>query len=348
MRLEKFKVFEKIFSYKYIVFFLGMSFVFGCTSSAQEPTPPQQDKVEGCTDPKALNFNRDATSNNGSCVYEPVNLNPVTSKILPSVIHETSGLIFYKDSLITINDDTDTNLYIFSPSNTDSIRPISINGVQNIDWEEIQQDEHYIYIGDFGNNGKGNRQNLKIYRVKKSELENNPTPEVISFAYEMQTDFSPQPGNQTNFDCEGFIVTDHKIYLFTKEWVSNKTSVYELEKSPGNQTAVLKSTYNVQGLITGAAYVKDKNLIALSGYTQLLQPFIYLLYDYKNNDFFGGNVRRIDLNMMGYQVEGIATQDGLLYYITNEEFTLNALGLHIDQQLHQLDLTEYLSDYISQ
>lgn len=309
-----------------------------CVSSQQ---------IFGCTDTLAYNFNPNATDNNGTCSYSTTTIVPVTSVQLPLVMQETSGLIFFDDFLLTHNDDVDTNLYLFDVTNPTNFTTIPIPNVQNIDWEEISEDEEFIYIGDFGNNASGNRTNLRIYRIKKDDLQSNPIVDTISFSYDLQTDFSAQPGNSTNFDCEAFIVTENKIYLFTKEWITKKTSVYELDKNPGNHIAVFKEVFDVQGLITGATHFEDKKLIVLTGYTQLLQPFIYLLYDYNQTDFFSGNKRKLNLNMMFHQVEGIASMDGLNYYISNERFFNSQLNVLIEQQLHHLDLTNYLSRYLS-
>ncbi len=304
-------------------------------------------QIFGCTDTLAYNFNPNATDNNGTCSYSTTTIVPITSVQLPLVMQETSGLIFFDDFLLTHNDDIDTNLYLFDVTNPTNFTTIPIPNVQNIDWEEISEDEEFIYIGDFGNNASGNRTNLRIYRIKKDELQSNPIIDTISFSYDLQTDFSAQPGNSTNFDCEAFIVTENKIYLFTKEWITKKTSVYELDKNPGNHIAVFKEVFDVQGLITGATCFEDKKLIVLTGYTQILQPFIYLLYDYNQTDFFSGNKRKLNLNMMFHQVEGIASKDGLNYYISNERFVNAQINVLIEQQLHHLDLTNYLYRYLS-
>jgi len=137
------------------------------------------------------------------------------------------------------------------------------------------------------------------------------------------------------------IVSDNAIYLFTKQWVSHKTTVYSLPKVPGNYTAALQGNYDVQGLITGATYISDKKLIVLSGYSSTVQPFIYLLYDFTGNDFFSGNKRKVLIDNPFHQVEGIATTDGLTYHVTNEQL----LQLGIQPKLNTYDLTEYLQIY---
>lgn len=302
-------------------------------------------QISGCTDPLAQNYNSKAQINNGSCSYKTLKLKPEYSKQLSDSIHETSGLIAFKNLLWTHNDDHDKTIY-----GLDSLgkikRKIILNDVENHDWEEITQDDLHLYIGDFGNNYSGNRKDLKILKIeKKSFLEEKPKIETISFSYSDQTDFSPSKPNKTDFDCEAFIVSKDSIYLFTKQWNSSKTSIYSLPNQAGSQIAKLKSTLDTQGLVTGATYLENKKLIVLCGYTKLGKPFLYLLYDFKNQDFVSGNKRRIGLRLPFHQIEGIATKDGLHYFLTNESLVRKPV-INVPQQIHYFDLSALLNFYI--
>ena len=176
-------------------------------------------------------------------------------------------------------------------------------------------------------------------------MSGSPRIDSISFSYSTQTDFNAAGANNTNFDCEAFIVSADSIYLFTKEWISLKTSLYVLPKTSGEHIAEFRASLNTEGLITGASWLEQKRLIAICGYSTLLQPFIYLLYDFSGDDFFGGNKRKISLNLPFHQIEGIATEDGLSYYVSNERFS-NQL-ITVEQKLHKLDLSAFLHGYIS-
>ena len=218
----------------------------------------------GCTDPLASNYNHLAAQNDGSCVYSAATISAGTSVQLPAIMQETSGLIFWNNRLWTHNDDSDINLYAFDTNAVNIFEAYALTGTANIDWEEISQDSAYIYVGDFGNNVNGNRTNLKILRIEKNTLLTHaPIIDTIAFAYANQTDFSPTGGNNTDFDCEAFIVTTDSIYLFTKQWVSQKTALYVLPKTPGNHLAQYKTTLDVQGLVTGAVYLENANLVVL-------------------------------------------------------------------------------------
>jgi hypothetical protein len=301
-------------------------------------------QVSGCTDSKANNFNPLATVNNGTCTYNGSNITPVVTKNLSNDLIETSGLIFWNNSLWSHNDDTNIKLYSVDTATAAVIQSYSLTNTINKDWEEISQDSNYIYVGDFGNNSNGNRTDLHILRVEKNSLLlNTPIIDTIYFSYSNQTSFTATGANNTNFDCEAFLVSTDSIYLFTKQWVAEKTSIYTLPKTPGTYVAQLRSTINIQGLATGITYLESKRLAVLCGYSKTLQPFFYLLYDFMNNDFANGNKRKISVNLGFHQMEGIATVNGLKYYASNEKLA----SLNIPQKLHTFDLTNYLNIYLN-
>lgn len=302
-------------------------------------------QVSGCTDIKATNYNPVATINDGSCMYTGANITPLTSINLSSDLVETSGLIYWNNALLSHNDDTNTKLYAVDTATGVVAQSYTLTGTVNKDWEEIAQDDNYVYVGDFGNNSSGNRTDLHILRIQKNTLLlNNPTIDTIFFSYSNQTDFTATAANSTDFDCEAFLVTSDSIYLFTKQWKSEKTSIYALPKIPGTYTATLHSTINIQGLATGVTYLESQRLAVLVGYSKLLQPFFYLLYDFRNNDFANGNKRKITINLLFHQIEGIATANGLKYYVTNENLTS---PFSILQKLHTFDLSGALGTYLT-
>jgi len=320
---------------KYTSIILSIVLCYGLESLAQT----------GCTDPLANNYDVTATNNDGSCTYNAATISPTSSTSLNATLNETSGLILWEDEIWTHTDGGNpTELYNINVSDLTSFSTLNIPGTTNEDWEDIAQDDNYVYIGDFGNNAQGNRQDLKIYRIEKNSiLAESPVVDEINFSYSDQTDFSDQGGNNTDFDCEALIVTDTSIYLFTKEWVSQETTIYSLPKTPGTYSATNEGSYNVNGLITGATYAKDKQLVVLSGYSSILQPFLVLLYDFTGNNFFNGNKRKINLNLPFHQVEGIATQDGINYFASNER-VVNFIT--IQPKIHELDLAVYLLNYL--
>jgi hypothetical protein len=307
-----------------------------CTSHAQ---------ISGCTDPLSKNYNSLATINDGSCAYVSVKIKPKYSVKLNALLKETSSLMQSDSLLWTSNDNTETVLYGMNAKGVIQNK-IQLKNVTNNDWEEISQDSDYFYIGDFGNNLTGNRKDLQILRIEKKSLNAEKQKiDTLSFSYSNQKDFKTNKVNATNFDCEAFIVSGENIYLFTKQWKERKTSVYQIPKIPGKHIAQLKESYNVDGLVTSATFLPGKKLLVLAGYSRFLSPFMYLFYDYNGSDFFSGNKRKINISMPLHQVEGITTQDGLHYYLTNENFSRRPI-ITVSQKLHHFDLSAFLGNYL--
>ncbi len=302
-------------------------------------------QVHGCTDPLSQNYNPAATINDGSCTYSTVStVSTSASYALPTQLNETSGLILFDGSVWSHNDDTDTKLYRLS-NGYDNFSTVQLNNVRNVDWEEISQDENYIYIGDFGNNASGNRKDLNILRVsKQSVLQGNAIVDTIFFSYNNQTNFTATAANKTDFDCEAFVVSADSIYLFTKQWISQQTSVYVMPKTIGTHIAQYKNSLPVSGLITGATMLPDKKITVLCGYSTSLQPFLYLLYDYRGHEFATGNKRKITVVLSYHQVEGITALNPLTYYISNEYFAHPMKTT--PQKIHLLDLKQYLQNFV--
>ena len=251
-------------------------------------------------------------------------------------IHETSGLVEWNNHLYTFNDNSDLNLYQLD-KNGKITTSIELSGIQNKDWEAIAQDETHFYLGDFGNNVSGNRTDLCIYKIEKKSLFEHPKIEKIEFSYANQTDFSNQKKNQTNFDGEAMIATENEPYIFTKQWKSKKSAVYRLPKTAGTFQAEYIITIPVKGLITGATFVADQNLIVLCGYSKKLKPFLYFINNLTDYSFQNTNQRKIKLKLPFYQIEGISTNNGIDFYLTNEYFS-NKLTGTIEQQLHYFSI----------
>jgi len=293
----------------------------------------------GCTDPLASNYNPLAVDNDGSCLYPFTTQVPTYSVSIPDTIMESSGLVWYNERYWSHNDDTDPNWYALDSLTGAILDTLQWNGLSNFDWEEIQQNEQYFFIGDIGNNS-GNRTDLKIFRIPKTAANafDLSSVDTIAFHYEDQLDFN-NVSNDHDFDCEAFLVDEDSVYLFTKCWASQTTSLYSFANAVGEHTAVKRATWDAQGMITGAHRLPGENHIALVGYNSMLQPFVVLLYDFQGTQFLGANKRKISLGMPFHQMEAICSADGLHYYLTNEKVVQ---GFTVPAQWHQWDATSFL------
>lgn len=251
------------------------------------------------------------------------------TKLQTNTLDENSGLLFYNNNLITHNDSGGkANLYEINATTGTVIRTVEIKNATNIDWEDITQDASYIYIGDIGNNA-GNRTDLKIYKISKSDYndsDNIATAEVISYSYINQLEFTSNPNN-TNWDAEGLISYGNNLLIFTKNWIDKKVNVYSIPKTSGTHSAILISSHNTKGLITGADISFNENIIYLTGYSTSEAPFMYTIHGIpaNNSDIFSGITSEKIANIvpLGNQVEAIAlfeiTPTKHRLYISNEK-----------------------------
>ena len=320
---------KKIFQSLTILLALGLVF-FGGTLLAQP----------GCTDPQANNFDPQATENDGSCTYSNTDFIPPIITQLPGDLTECSGLAFFNDQLWTHLDggNPDHLIQIDTLTGNDE-QTVTIPTADNLDWEDLAEDDEHIYIGDFGNNF-GNRTNLRIFKIKKSDMENGTaSPELIEFSYSDQTDFTTAQ-NANDYDCEAFFYWNGSLHLFSKNWVNFKTRHYILPATPGVHIAQLKDSLNVQGQITAADISDDGKALLLGYNTSTSEVFIWLLFDFNGNDLFSGNKRKISLGsaLNTSQVEGIAFRDSTRGYICSESFSI------LPPRLLSFDIFQYVDN----
>jgi len=289
---------------------------------------------KGCLCKDAKNYDPLAVENDGSCVYKKKQLKPIWSTILDKKLHETSGLIFWNNTFITHNDDTENWLYCLDNKNFEIVNTLNLDSIKNKDWETIAQDSTHLYIGDFGNNS-GIRKNLCIYKMGKKNIIDSLVVEKISFEYSLQNSFSVL-NRQNNFDCEAMVVKDSTIYLFTKNWKDQTTDVYYLPNKVGYHVAKHLINLNVKCLITDACLINDREII-LCGYNKKLKPFIIKLKDFQAIDFSRVNLRRYKLKLPFHQIEAIFSTNGQEIFLTNEKFERKGI-ISVPMKIHFVKL----------
>jgi hypothetical protein len=316
----------------------------------------------GCTDPLAQNYDPSATTNDGSCTYPLVSIDLTAPTRLPALLNETSALVFTDGDLWTLNDSGNAAaIYKIDPATGQVLQTVQVTNATNVDWEGLTADADFIYIGDFGNNTNGNRQNLRVYRVRKTSIGAGATvsvgADIIQFSYQDQVIQNPAPtgSNNTAFDCEAFLIKDNVLHLFTKDWITFRTRHYTLPPTPGTHVAVPVEEFDVRGLITGATLSPDYPYqIALIGYSaNLIDLFMWVLYDYPADRFFSGNTRRFSLgksidifnrsNDRG-QIEGVSFTTGGQGNISSERISRSMLGvpLIVEPHLYSSSVQEWM------
>jgi len=287
----------------------------------------------GCNDSNAINFNPQAQQNDGSCIYDPLVLDPsIIIDELPSIVEETSGLIFFNGGLWTHNDSGgQASIYKLDPKTGAILQTIGITNGNNYDIEDITQDDEFIYIGDHGNN-RGTRKDLTIYKIKKSDIPETSNAdieaEIIKFSYNDQKSFERKNRNN-DYDCESLASFGDHLYVFTKNWVNQETKCYKIPKTPGEYKLDIHDAFNARGLVTSADYNKEKGILLLLGYENFV-PFMWLIWDFKDDQFFSGHKRRVDFAYIsGAQTEGVC-------FIDNENIMFSCEDSYYPPRVYQI------------
>lgn len=269
---------------------------------------------------------------------------------LPQELLEISALEFDATSTPSqplfwgLNDSQNANeIYLFDGLTGEVKNTLVLEGVKNIDWEEITQDENYIYVGEFGNN-LGNRKDLTIYTIDKKQIDYTKTSQNVKvdkleFYYPEQTSFEKK-NRKNDHDLEAFFAFNGKLHLFSKEWASLKTTHFTLDPNIKEKQGAEKiNTFNTQFLVTAAHISTDPETkgIYLLGYTQEGIAFInWYDLEKENEDFLASkNVKVIPFgftSQMG-QLEGISVnpqRDEIC--VSGEELNYNSM--YAKQQLH--------------
>jgi hypothetical protein len=244
---------------------------------------------------------------------------------LPVQLHESSGLIIFRDLLWTMNDSGgEAALYGFDLITGDVKQVVRIENAENVDWESLTSDGERIFIGDFGNN-RGNRNDLRVFIIEKSDIpeEENVmlTADTIGFTYPDQVNFSYGMNNNP-FDCEAFICFSDTLFLFSKDWVSRNTKVYAIPSIPGNYVAEIVDSFLVDGLVTGADISRTKQRLALLGYKDYI-PFIWYFDGIDKSHLLSGNKTKFMMTeFFRAQTEGIAFSGEDTLYVSSEHSQL--------------------------
>ncbi len=242
---------------------------------------------------------------------------------LSNDLDETSGLIFYNGYLFSHNDSRgNAAIYRFDTINGEINQTITITNATNNDWEALAIDDNFIYIGEFGNNG-GNRKDLKIYKLAKDQIPENGDvsvqADIINFNFSDQSDFS-NAFRETDFDCEAFISKGEYLYLFSKNWSTQKTKVYKLSKAAGTHEAQKIDEFDVGCMITGADIYEDGSLVLIGYIKDEWVPVFWLFYDYSGERFFSGKHKKLLMpEIVSSQTEGISFVKKNRVFISGEK-----------------------------
>jgi len=254
----------------------------------------------------------------------------ITLTSLDNDLNESSGLLVIDGILWSHNDSgDDAKIYSIPEDEPDIDEKVNLTNATNVDWEDIAQDGTHFYVGDFGNNS-GERQDLVIYKAPKSILPEDTETEAIRFIFSDQNSFDNQT-NMHNYDCEAMITQGDHIYVYSKNHVDKKTKLYQIPKTPGVHIAQMIDEFDTDGLVTGADFDQNSNTLCLLGYNKsgtTFDSFVWIFYDFTDNDFFNGKSKRIDLPIKS-QVEAIASKGDGTFLISSENESSGSASLYL-------------------
>ena len=257
-----------------------------------------------------------------SCSQTQENFSVISS--LPKEIKEASACEISKASPLiwTIEDNHNKNVLFGFNEKGELIKQITVTNVENNDWEDLtSDDEGNIYIGDFGNNDN-DRENLAIYKINASDLDKSEAKAqfIVQFYYPEQTEFPPKKKDRI-FDVESFFIYKNKFFLFTKNRSSKfdgTTVLYEVENNPLQRLPAKKigsfvtcEQFN-HCAVTSADISPDKSKVAI-----LSSDKVWIFTNWKDDNFFSGDVEKIELNHHT-QKEGLCFKDDNTILMTDE------------------------------
>ena len=244
----------------------------------------------------------------------------VSKIVLPKIINETSGLEFYNNNFITHNDSGgEPSLYVFNEDG-EIIETIELNKnpdfeIENNDWEDITNDNEYLFVADTGNNF-GNRDNLNIIRVNKGT--DFMVDGIIEISYSDQESFFPRPKHK--YDAEAIIVIEDKIALFSKDRENLNTDLYLVDKNQnGSQILTSEVSYDVDTLITGGDFDEDRNLLALVSYSSNGNQYLLLFENFELNNLENNTYKKFKIPLEQAQIEAVKIIDEKTFWVTSED-----------------------------
>ena len=237
---------------------------------------------------------------------------------LPSSIEESSGLVFYNDSiLITHNDSGDKPIIYFINLKGKLVDQVLIENASNVDWEDLCTDGNgNLYIGDIGNNNNDRRE-LKIYKVSLNNLraKKKVMAEIITFSYYDQQAFPPSDSS-LNYDAEGLAFHQDSLLIFTKcraNPFNGYSFCYKIPMTPGTY----KAHRSFQLYIGNKGFTKDavtsasicKNSLYLLTYNRfLIYQLVQGKWMYKEQHYTKPYTQK----------EAITTKDNRTIYLSDE------------------------------
>lgn len=238
----------------------------------------------------------------------------LSSQNMPLEVNETSGLALFDDLFLTHNDSGGSpKVYRFTADGK-MVDAITISDQKNTDWEDLAQDDQYLYIANTGNN-LGKRKKLRILKVNKS-FQAPVQAEVIRISYANQKDFLPRKKHP--FDSEALASMEDQLLLFSKDRLNLRTHLYQVPKQAGEYQLASDLSFDVQSLITGADYDAASRTLALTAYTFEGMQYLYVAHDVDPQNLRALSFQEYIIPLNPAQIEAVKVIDANRFWVTTE------------------------------
>lgn len=256
------------------------------------------------------------------CISCAADKGPLTEVFeFPDSLSEVSAVEMTDSKNIWVLQDSGNEPELYSLDLNGNITQTLAVDATNTDWEALAADaDGNLYIGDFGNN-KNERKDLIIYKIDAETLDNKKTApsQKTAFYYPDQTEFPPKKIDRF-YDAEAFFIYNDNFYVFSKNRSSKfdgTTTCYKIPNKDGRYAAQKMGSFAAcnaykQCAITAADISPDGKTVAL-----LTAKKVYLLNNFKGDDFFSGKSREIDLGSFS-QKESLCFVSNTEIYIADE------------------------------
>lgn len=261
----------------------------------------------------------DSGAHQKAVVNEVRTLRAESITLLDEKVPETSGLIYFNQSIWTINDSGNPNtIYRINPHDGAVISEIKISGSENVDWEELTQDEDNVYIADIGDN-LTKRVEKQIYRVKKADILSAKNGESVQ-SEQIIFSYPDVNGSRISYDAEALIIYNGSLHLFTKDLL--ETNHFTISKEPGRTIARFIEKFKTNGQVTGAAIDPENKTLVMIGYLGFGHRLFWEFKGFNTKSFFNGSINFYSLGGIDDtgQMEAVCFSPESRVFLSNENY----------------------------
>ena len=232
-------------------------------------------------------------------------------------LNEISGLTWWRNNLVAINDGGNQPLLYFLNEKGAIVHRCLITNAVNRDWESITNDsDGNLYIADCGNN-LNNQKEITIYKVAVEMAFSAEQINAETCTATLPYPELPLPKNNLDFDFEAMNWEGDQLVFYSKSRAKpwhGKTVVYQLEWKPGKSELLPVSEI----FVGKGGWMID----AVTGSCSTDSTTVLLTYK-KLLEIEKGRMRTLKRFIGWRQREGIAVNEHRIFYVVSERSLIN-------------------------